>query len=171
MTVTSKENSVQTQCLTRRLMLVLLFLLVWAFIAACSSTNQSTPLSPVEVEQTVQASVEERLTAIAPTPDIEATVNFRLTAIASDSTSISTAVPSDTSFTTDSPNPAPNEQLTLFDHLANIVAAIISILPSVFSFFVNLWNTVGQFGTIAQITCCGLPALIGGGTIITIKFR
>lgn len=139
-------------------------------LAACSSVPQSSgSISPTQIEQTVQASVEQRLTEIAPTPDIEATVNFRLTAISAALTATPTAVVPAT--VTPPSNPTSDAQPGLIDRIGKFIGDVISALPTVFNFFVNLWNTVGQFGTIAQITCCGFPLLLGGGAVITIKFK
>ena len=147
-------------------LLTIFICLTLTCLVACSTSPQSSPLSPTEVEQTVQAAVQQGLTQAAPTPDIDATVSFRLTAIAGHTESSSPPVsPTDVPSappTATSPNTTPGAQ----DGIGKFIGDFINTLLTFIASGVSLWNTVGQFGTLAQVCCCGIPLLVGGGVAI-----
>jgi len=149
----------------------LFFFLLILGLAACSSTPQSSSsMSPTQIEQTVQASVEQRLTEIAPTPDIEATVSFRLTAIAQDAQPTPTPLAPEI---VNPPNPSPDAQAGFWERIVQIFNLILSYLPALINLALSLVNAVGLLGgPVAQLSCCGLPILVSGGVItITLKER
>ncbi len=109
-----------------------LILLVMLVLVGISLLTDPTPtgdaaLNATQVEQTVQAAVDQRLTAVAaqatPTafPDIEATVQFRLTV---------------------TPTPAPE------------VSPVEEVTGGIWSFLRSIWNLFAFGGIWLQICCC-----------------
>ncbi len=109
-----------------------LILLAMLVLVGISLLTDATPaddaaVSATQVEQTIQAAVDQRLTAVAaqssatPFPDIEATVQFRLTA---------------------TPTPVPE------------IGAVESITGGIWSFLRSIWNLFAFGGIWLQICCC-----------------
>lgn len=102
------------------------------------------PLSPTQVEQTVQAEVGARLTQTAavatatPLPDVNATVEARLTV-------------------TPPPSPTP-EPPTVTESVQNALGPVWSILSWV-------WNLFAFGGIWLQVCCC---ILIPGGLLLVL---
>jgi len=150
---------------------IILICLLATVLAACATQPPpATPMSPTQVEQTVQALVRQRMTEAVPTPDVEATVSARLTAIAGDALGgAPTPAPTQTPVLT--PVPAtPEAGSGWLDGVGKAIGDFINTVVTFVASGFSLFQTIGQFGTLAQVCCCGLPLLLGGGALVSKLF-
>lgn len=123
---------------------LLLLNLVGFILAACGNPDSKPgPMSPTDVENTVQAEVQKQLAHIltpTPTPDVKATVEARLT-----------------DFPSWTPTPTPEDELSRTTE--DVGEWISQAANSVWQFIVGLWDSVKQYGTLAVILCCVLPII------------
>lgn len=117
-------------------------MIVLAVFALLTRPAPSGPLTEAQIEQTVVAEVNTRLTQTAvvapPTalPDIEATVAARL---------------AQTPLPTSDPNLIPTDQL---EASGGVVALIGGLLNAVFGLLRGIWNLFSFGGVWLQVCCC-----------------
>ncbi len=130
---------------------ILIICLAFALIAGCSSNS----LSDLEVESTIDAEVNKRLTETTVAPDLEATVNaqvdFRLTETAP------TAEPMPVA-SVDTKSDEQAKSPTIKINIGSIISAIISTALAVGG---TLWATISKYGIIAQVVACLTPIIAG----------